>query len=129
MNEKTMQTKKESAPTAAADSQPVFAPEVDVAETTEALILTANLPGVDASSLTVETANGVLSIEATAALVDPEGAQSVRREFALGRFRRSFELGEQVEAGAVTAKLSHGVLRLVLPKRAEVKPRRVAVEA
>jgi HSP20 family protein len=126
---KAMEKQATATPAPEEDTLPVFAPEVDVRETDEALTVVANLPGVEPAGIKVETAGGVLTIEATPALVDPDGVQPVRREFVIGRFRRSFELGEQIDTEHIAARLSQGVLSLTLPKRAEAKPRQVPVEA
>ena len=45
-----------------------------------------------------------------------------------GSFSRSFRVGKQVEVDQIAAKYESGVLTLTLPKKAEVKPRKIEVQ-
>ncbi|MFY9940715.1 MAG: Hsp20/alpha crystallin family protein [Desulfobacterales bacterium] len=50
-----------------------------------------------------------------------------RRERAFGKFQRAFSLHEALETDKIKAEFKDGVLRLTVPKRAEVKPKQVTV--
>jgi HSP20 family protein len=52
----------------------------------------------------------------------------VRSEIPRGKFRRSIELPHPVELNGVTAELANGILRMVLPKSPEARPREIAVK-
>jgi HSP20 family protein len=111
-------------------------PAVDVRETKDNFVLTADIPGVNPKDIEITTEKGVLTIRGTrqdgAEVSDSEKASeqlSYRIERANGRFLRRFKLPESAQADAVTAKTNYGVLTLTIPKRAEVQPRRIEVQA
>jgi len=110
-------------------------PAVDVRETKDSFVLTADVPGVNPKDIEITTEKGVLTIRGTrqdGAEVSDEKTNeqlSYRIERANGRFLRRFKLPESAQAEAVTAKTNYGVLTLTIPKRAEVQPRRIEVQA
>ena len=108
-----------------------WVPAVDVYETDDhALVVSAELPGIDSKDVSVELENGVLTIAGERRVdtgVDAE--QWYRSERAYGRFRRSFTLPRTVDARAVTAEHKDGTLRVRLPLKEEAKPHRITVNA
>ncbi len=56
-----------------------------------------------------------------------DGERSHLAERSHGRFSRTFTLPEDVEGEKVVAELRHGVLTLMVPKRPEVRPRKINV--
>jgi HSP20 family protein len=48
--------------------------------------------------------------------------KKVRSEFAIGSFKRSFNLHDQVNAEAIQAKYEDGILKVWLPKKVAEKP-------
>ncbi len=111
------------------DNRTLVHPVVDVNETDDGYAMTAALPGVDESALTLSVENRTLTIDATNVVAVPEGHRPVRREFGPVRFRRVFELPDHVDPSGITASLKQGMLTVTLPKRDEVKPRRIKVKA
>lgn len=108
----------------------IRAPAVDMADGTEAVCVTVDMPGVDAESLTVNVDGGVLTMEGRAHVDMPAGHRLVLGEFEPAAvFRRSLRLSDQLDATRVTAQLRQGVLRLTLPKREETKARRIPITA
>jgi HSP20 family protein len=117
-----------------AETQPTWLPAVDVRETDEAFVLVADLPGVNPQDIEVTTEKGLLTIRGTrinqdANQVSVSGKGYRRIERVSGAFVRRFTLPETANAEAVTAKSTHGVLTLTIPKRAEVQPRRIEIQA
>ncbi len=107
-----------------------WVPAVDVYETDQALVVSAELPGIDSKDVSVSLENGVLTIAGerkVATEVDRE--RWYRSERAYGTFRRSFTLPRTVDAGAVTAEHKDGTLRVRLPLKEEAKPHRITVKA
>jgi len=108
-----------------------WVPAVDVYETDDhALVVSAELPGIDSKDVSVALDNGVLTI-AGERKVDTEVDRErwYRSERAYGTFRRSFTLPRSVDAGAVTAEHKDGTLRVRLPLKEEAKPHRITVNA
>jgi HSP20 family protein len=107
-----------------------WTPAVDVRETQDGFVLTADVPGVNPKDIEVTMENGLLTIRGVRqsdTTVEQEGYRRIER--ISGRFLRRFTLPETANAEAVTAKTNHGVLTLTIPKRAEVQPRRIEIQA
>ena len=106
-------------------------PAVDVYETDDhALVVSAELPGIDRSDVSVALENGVLTIAGERKVAtEVDRGRWYRSERAYGTFRRSFTVPSTVDAGAVTAEHKDGTLRVRLPLKAEAKPHRITVNA
>lgn len=106
-----------------------IAPPVDIEETPEAFVLTADLPGADPKQIKVTLTNGVLSLrgERRVAKSATEGALH-RTERASGSFERSFTLGTAVRADQVKATYRDGVLEIRIPKADEAREREIEVQ-
>lgn len=100
-------------------------PPVDIYETQEGLVVLADLPGVSPNDLKIRLEDNILTIQAAPKhLVE---AEPIYREFELVNFFRQFELSEEVDQEKIAASLSHGVLRLYLPRAEKAKPREIPV--
>ena len=107
----------------------LFTPPIDIYETDEGLVLHADLPGVSIESLELQVQDNKLTLFGRVQPVVPDGAQIRYQEYEVGDFLRSFILSEEVDHERVTAKLSNGVLRVVLPKAQRAEPRRIEVNS
>ena len=103
------------------------APPVDIYEDDQGLVVVADLPGADPSSLDVRVERGVLTLQARAGTGQTAQGQPVYREYELVGFYRQFQLPEEVDAGRIEAELKQGVLTLRLPRQAPAEPRRIQV--
>lgn len=108
--------------------RPVFTPRTDIYETNEAIVLVADLPGVDESSLEVTVEKRLLSIAGTIAPAVPEGYRLSYREYRSGDFRASFRLSDGVDANGISATVKDGVLRLELRKVAAARSRKIEIK-
>ncbi|MGE5820411.1 MAG: Hsp20/alpha crystallin family protein [Deltaproteobacteria bacterium] len=100
-------------------------PPVDIYENGDALIVTADLPGVPKENLDLRVENNLLTIRGKSSHL--ASGDLVYREYELASFFRQFELNEKVDQGKISAELQHGVLTLHLPKAQEAKPRKIEV--
>jgi HSP20 family protein len=118
------------APVAPQSAPRTFAPRFDVRETKEAYVFKADVPGVAEKDLDVQLKANVLTISGERK-ADADGAANGERYFAAertyGKFSRAFSLPDGIDAEHVTADVKEGVLTLVVPKRAEAQPRRIAI--
>ncbi|OYU76044.1 MAG: heat-shock protein [Burkholderiales bacterium PBB5] len=103
-------------------------PPVDVVEDSSGITLYADLPGVPRDLLQVRVDGDQLIVEGEARLPLPAGLVSHHAEVTLQRYRRSFTLSKELDAEQVSAELSHGVLRLRIPRTAQATPRRISVQ-
>jgi HSP20 family protein len=107
-----------------------FAPPVDVSESTDEYLVTAELPGTKPEDVTVELNDGVLTIRGEKRIErdqQKEHARYVERVF--GSFVRSFTLPQNADSEKVQASFKDGVLTLRVPKREEAKPRTIAIQS
>jgi HSP20 family protein len=121
----TTSSARETAPAAAA--QAAMLPPVDVVEDAAGITLYADLPGVGREQLHLRVDGDQLGIEAEMQLPVSEGLAPVHAEVTRRRFERTFTLSRELDPGQVSAELSHGVLRVRIPKAAHAQPRRVEV--
>lgn len=100
-------------------------PPVDIYETSEGLVVMADLPGVAKEDMDVRVDNNILTIRGVPKHSAP--GTPVYQEYELIPFFRQFELSEKVDQNKITAELKYGVLTLNLPKAEEAKPRKIEV--
>ena len=107
-----------------------WVPPMDLVETDDHLVLTADLPGLDSDDVNIEVKDGVLTVSGERKTEHEERADGFYRvERAFGGFSRSLSLPEHVDAEAISANFDKGVLEIRIPKPAERKPHRVEIGA
>lgn len=105
-----------------------FLPSFDVREGADAYTFKADLPGIAEADLDISlegtrlTVSGKREAEAL-----KEGERTHLSERTNGTFSRTFTLPEDVEGDKVVAELRNGVLTLLVPKRPEVRPKKISV--
>ena len=123
MSEKATMPNQAPAP----ENEPVYVPRVDVRETAEGFAVVADLPGVDEKSVEATVQNRVLTIEGWGRPEKPQGHEALGQEFGCGRYRRDFTLPDAVDPERIQARVKHGVLTVTIPKKDEVKARKIQV--
>jgi HSP20 family protein len=111
-------------------AEEVFSPDFDLREGPDAYTFKADLPGVREEDLEVNVTGNRMTISGRRE-EEPvaEGESYYLCERAAGTFSRSFSLPEGCDPDHVKAELKDGVLTVKLPKRPEVKPRKVQITA
>ena len=103
-----------------------WAPAVDLCETSDAFIVTAELPGVAREQVRIEVHDGRLLLQGRRdARVPCEQYHQVERGH--GEFARAFALPSGADPERISADLRNGVLTIIVPKSPERGPRRVDV--
>jgi HSP20 family protein len=108
---------------------PVLRPPADVFEDAEGITLLLDMPGVSKERLSVQTDRNTLTVEGDVQIAMHEGMEALYAEVHSTHYRRSFTLSGELEAEKTEANLKDGVLTLRIPKRAELRPRRIEVRA
>jgi HSP20 family protein len=108
---------------------PYFAPHVDIYETEEALMLVADMPGVEGEHVEIDLKENVLTLQARISPLKMDGFQPVYREYREGNYYRQFIVSEIVDQEKIAANMSNGVLRVTLPKVAKALPRKISVKS
>ncbi|MCX7818319.1 MAG: Hsp20/alpha crystallin family protein [Kiritimatiellae bacterium] len=109
--------------------RPVVTPATDIYETDEAIVVVADLPGLDQSCVNVELDDEVLRIRGTAPSGQPEMVSPDLEEFCVRDYERSFAIHVPVDRDHVRAQMKNGVLTVTLPFAPEVRPKPIKVEA
>jgi HSP20 family protein len=111
------------------ERQVVLNPPVDICEDAEGITLIADMPDVSKDRLNIEVDKNTLLIEGDAHFDMPERIQALYADIRSTRYRRSFSLSPELEPNNIDATLKDGVLTLRIPKRAELRPRKIEVRA
>lgn len=94
-----------------------FTPAVDLWETENNYHLEVALPGLKKENITVEFQDGVLSVSGERTFSKEEKEHKYHRvENLYGKFKRSFQLPDHVDAGAIDAQFENGLLQITVPK-------------
>jgi len=105
-----------------------WSPPVDIYETPASFVLTAEVPGVSLAELDVKVSDDTLILRGERRWErDVQGENFHRLESAYGKFERTFKLSQRIDAEHITAELQRGLLKVVLPKRAEKGARQVEI--
>lgn len=107
----------------------VYVPRVDIYETKDAMVLIADMPGVDEKSVNITLERNVLTIRGQVAMEHYKGYSLGRAEYDLGDYERSFTLSDSMDGDRIDAAMKNGVLRLTLPKAEPAKAKKIAVKA
>jgi HSP20 family protein len=98
----------------------ITVPELDVRENTNAIVVEAELPGVDEKDVSVTFANGVLTIKGEKKHEKEEKAENYYlAERSFGSFERAIRLPDTVDDAKVEAKFDKGVLKVTAAKKPE----------
>ena len=105
-----------------------WAPEVDIYETENELVVKADLPDVNPQDLDIRVENNILTIRGERKFDSKVNEDNyLRIERSYGSFSRSFSLANSVKSEAIKADYQNGVLTLSIPKREEAKPKQIKV--
>ncbi len=103
---------------------------VNIHETNEGFHVELNAPGRKKEDFVVSVDSGLLTIS----FEEKESAEkadykTIRREFSLRSFKRTFTLSDKVNADAIQGKYEEGILKLFIPKKEEIKiaPKQVTI--
>ncbi len=106
-----------------------WSPAVDISETEDALVVQADLPGIDLKDIDIRLENETLTVSGQRKFEKEEKVKGYHRiERSYGTFVRSFSVPSTVETDKVAAAYREGVLTVTLPKKEAAKPRQVKVE-
>ncbi|MDD5110114.1 MAG: Hsp20/alpha crystallin family protein, partial [Patescibacteria group bacterium] len=107
-----------------------FTPAVDVYQTKDAVIVETPLAGVDPKDVEITVENDVLTIRGEMKKEsEVEDKDYYRKEVRAGSFYRSVALPTRVVSDKASAESHEGMLKITIPKAAEVKPKTVKIVA
>jgi len=105
-----------------------WAPAVDIYETANELVLTAEVPGIEEKDIEIKVEDNTLSLKGERKFEKETKEENFHRiERSYGSFFRAFSLPNSIDADKIQAEHENGVLRIVMPKRQELKPKTVKI--
>lgn len=109
------------------ESVQVLRPAVNIFEDADGITLEADMPGVSKDRLRLQVDNDQLFVEGDVQFAMAEGLEALHADVRATRYSRSFSLSHELQTDNIDATLKDGVLRLRIPKRPEVRPRKIEV--
>lgn len=109
-------------------SETVWAPALDVKETKENIVVTAEIPGLGAKDIEVSISGDLLTIKGEKKQEKEEKEESyhlIERRY--GSFSRSVRLTNEVDAKNIKASHKEGVLTISLPKSEKAKEKQIKI--
>ncbi len=104
-------------------------PSVDIGESEEDFLVTADLPGLTKDDVKISYEDGVITLRGEKKQEKEEKGKNYHRvERSYGQFERSFRLPTRIDVGKIEAKFKDGVLQLRLPKVEEAKPKEIPIK-
>jgi HSP20 family protein len=112
-----------------AETKITWAPALDMHESDDKLTVEVEVPGLDAKDIDISLEDDTLRIKGERKFANEVKEENYHRiERAYGYFERNIPLPRKVDEEKVAASVSEGVLRIELPKAAEVKPKQISIE-
>ena len=105
-----------------------WAPSIDVAETDEEVVVTAELPGIKQDDVDITITDDVLTLKGEKKEENEVKDKNYHRiERSYGRFQRSISLPTGVQGSKAKAAYKNGVLQVTIPKAEEAKPKQIKI--
>ncbi len=105
-----------------------YAPLVDIFETNDEFVLTADMPGVRKEDVNLKIEEGSMLIFGKIDYQDLLNRKFILKEKETGHFFRKFKISDTIDETKVSAKFANGQLIVVLPKHDRVKPRTISIK-
>ncbi len=102
-------------------------PPTDIFEDAEGITLRLDMPGASRERLALEVNRNQLDVQADVQIEMPQGMEALYADVRATHYQRSFGLSSELDADRIEATLKDGVLTLRIPKRAELRPRKIEV--
>ena len=105
-----------------------WAPAVDIFETENDLVMTAEVPGIDEKDIEIKIEDNTLILKGARKFEKETKEENYHRiERSYGSFYRAFTLPNSIDPEKIQAEHENGVLKITMPKRTELKPRKVKI--
>jgi HSP20 family protein len=109
-------------------STTTWSPAVDIFETDGDIVVKAELPGMDRKDITLNLENNVLTLRGERRFEKETKEENYHRiERSYGGFSRAFSIPSMVDEERIRADYKDGVLKIVLPKKEQAKPKQIKI--
>ena len=104
-------------------------PMVDTYEKDDAIVVSAELPGVNREDISVDVKNNILTISGERKHEEDVNENNYfRKERFYGKFQRSFTLPDNVDSEKVDAAYKDGVLEVTIPKTEQGTTKKIEIK-
>jgi HSP20 family molecular chaperone IbpA len=107
---------------------PEVRPVADIVQKDDSYYIIVDMPGVKKEGLDIAINENVLTVQGSTSYTFPEQERLMENEFGNVHYIRKFTLSDTVDTERINANLSNGVLRLHLPRREELQPKKIKIE-
>jgi HSP20 family protein len=107
----------------------VYVPKVDIYETKDAIVLLADMPGVDEKTVDITLEKNALTLKGTVEPFSIKDHSIAYAEYDTGDYERAFTISDAVDRDRIEAAVRNGVLQVTLYKAEPVKARKIAIKA
>jgi len=110
------------------NTESCFAPLVDIYETNDEFVLSADMPGVNKEDVNLKIEDGSMLLFGKINYQDVLNRKYILKEKEIGHFFRKFKISDSIDESKVTAHFENGQLVVVLPKHDRIKPRTINIK-
>lgn len=110
------------------DTECCYAPLVDIFETDDAFILSADMPGVKKEDVNLKLEDGSMMLFGKINYNEELNRRYILKEKETGHFYRKFKISDSIDESKISAKFADGQLTVVLPKHERIKPRIINIK-
>jgi HSP20 family protein len=108
----------------------LLAPAVDLIDKEDTLLAKVELPGVDKKDVKLSITDNNLTIQGEMKKDEETKKENYYyRERAYGNYSRTISLPSEIDKDNIKAKFKNGILEITMPKKSEVKPKEISIEA
>ena len=125
---KTQSISKQDKTVPAEKTENTLVPPVDICENNEGVTLFADLPGVGKEGLNIHIDKDTLQISGKRESGTETSAENHYTEMPKNDYYRAFTIGEEIDREKISAQLTNGVLKIVLPKAERAKPKKIEIK-
>ena len=109
-------------------STTTWSPAVDIFETESEIVVKAEVPGMDRKDITLNLENNVLTLRGERRFLKETKDENYHRiERSYGGFSRAFSIPVTVDDEKIRADYQDGVLKIVLPKKEQLRPKQIKI--
>jgi HSP20 family protein len=109
------------------EEEPTFSIPMNLSSNQDEYTITAFVPGLPTDAVNLQFNNGVLTVDGEYPETQLEGQEVHLSELPVGKFSRSIEFNNPVDAEKIEANLKDGVLTLRIPKAEDAKPKTIKI--
>jgi len=109
-------------------STTTWSPAVDIFETESEIVVKAEVPGMERKDITLNLENNVLTLKGERRFLKEAKEENYHRiERSYGGFSRAFSIPATVDEEKIRADYQDGVLKIVLPKKEQLRPKQIKI--